>query len=101
LALPIERVESAEPIELAESAEPIEPAYRRFRVRPRPGGGVTSAAAAHESPYGRIEVRWSLHGDAFDLDVTVPPGTTAETTLPDGTVTDLSPGHHHLGCSRL
>ena len=32
------------------------PAYRRFRVRPRPGGGLTSAEAAHESPYGRIEV---------------------------------------------
>ena len=32
----------------------LEPAYRRFRVRPRPGGGVTSASAAHESPYGRI-----------------------------------------------
>ena len=40
--------------------ELVEPAYRRFRVRPRPGGGLTSAEAAHESPYGRIESAWRI-----------------------------------------
>ena len=38
--------------------ELLEPTWRRFRVAPRPGGGLTSAEAAHESPYGRIEVAW-------------------------------------------
>jgi alpha-L-rhamnosidase len=33
----------------ADPAEPG-PAYRRFRVRPRPGGTLTWAAASHESP---------------------------------------------------
>jgi alpha-L-rhamnosidase len=80
-------------------AAPIEPAYRRFSVRPRPGGGVTSASAAHESPYGRISVRWTLTGDVFDLDVTVPPGTTARAVLPDGSVHDLAPGEHHRRCA--
>ena len=41
------------------------PAYRRFRIRPRPGGGLTSAEAAHESPYGRIESAWRLDGDTL------------------------------------
>jgi alpha-L-rhamnosidase len=70
------------------------PAYRRFRVRPRPGGGITWAHARHESPYGTIDVRWSLAGGAFDLRVTVPPGTTAEVTLPDGAERILDPGTH-------
>ena len=39
-----------------------------------PGGGLTSAEAAHESPYGRIESAWRLDGDAFDLRVVVPAG---------------------------
>ena len=65
--------------------ELLEPAYRRFRVRPRPGGGLTSAEAAHESPYGRIESAWRLDGDAFELRVVVPAGTEAEVVLPDGT----------------
>lgn len=44
-----------------------EPAYRRFCIRPRPGGGLTSASAAHESPYGRIESGWEITGDAMEL----------------------------------
>jgi alpha-L-rhamnosidase len=75
---------------------PIEPAYRSFRVRPRPGGGLTWAQAAHESPYGRIEVRWSIDGGRFDLSVSVPPGTTATAVLPDGVAHSLAPGEHHL-----
>jgi alpha-L-rhamnosidase len=75
---------------------PIDPAYRTFRVRPRPGGGLTWAHAAHESPYGRIEVHWSLADGRFDLSVSVPPGTTATAVLPDGEVHALDPGEHHL-----
>ena len=59
-----------------------EPAYRTFRVQPVPGGGLTSAAAAHESPYGRIESSWTVDRGLLRLDVTVPPGTTAEVVLP-------------------
>ena len=75
---------------------PAEPAYRRFRVRPRPGGGITWANAVHESPYGRIEVRWSLRDDRFDLSVSVPPGTSCEAELPGGTRHNLAPGEHHV-----
>ena len=44
------------------------PAYRRFRVRPQPGGGLTWAEAAHESPYGRIEVSWRMERERIDLE---------------------------------
>jgi alpha-L-rhamnosidase len=74
--------------------ELVEPAYRRFRVRPCPGGGLTSAEAAHESPYGRIESAWRLSGDEFALRVVVPAGTEAEVVLPDGTTTSAGPGEH-------
>jgi alpha-L-rhamnosidase len=74
--------------------ELTEPAYRRFRVRPRAGSGITWARAAHESPYGRIEVQWSVDGGRMDLAVTVPPGTTAEVTVPGGWTRILGPGEH-------
>jgi alpha-L-rhamnosidase len=70
----------------------IEPGYRRFRVAPRPGGGLTWATAAHESPYGRIEVRWHQQDDGLTVDVTVPPGTTAEVLLPTGASTTFASG---------
>ena len=72
----------------------LEPGYRRFRVAPRPGGGISSARAHHESPHGRIEVSWTLTGDVLTVDVAVPPGTTAEVVLPDGDPHELPPGHH-------
>ncbi|HEY2958530.1 MAG TPA: family 78 glycoside hydrolase catalytic domain [Actinomycetota bacterium] len=70
------------------------PAYRRFRVHPHPGGGLTWAEAAHESPYGRIEVSWRLAGGELDLRVLVPPGTRAEVVLPDGRTVHAGPGGH-------
>ncbi|MEV6493035.1 family 78 glycoside hydrolase catalytic domain [Actinoplanes sp. NPDC051633] len=73
--------------------ELLSPGYRRFRMRPRPGGGLTSAAAAHDCPYGRIEVSWRI-SDAFHLHVTVPPGTTADIVLPDGRHLEAGPGRH-------
>jgi alpha-L-rhamnosidase len=79
--------------------ELVEPAYRRFRVRPRPGGGLTSAETAHESPHGRIEVAWRRDGAAFSLRVVVPAGTEAEVVLPDGTTSAAGPGESTYTCT--
>jgi alpha-L-rhamnosidase len=68
------------------------PAYRRFRVEPRPGGGITWAEAVHDSPYGRIESSWHADGPSFHLTVTAPPGTVAEVVLPDGSLREQGPG---------
>ena len=68
------------------------PAYRRFRVEPRPGGGITWAEAVHDSPYGRIESSWHAAGSGIRLTVTAPPGTVAEVVLPDGSRHDQGPG---------
>jgi alpha-L-rhamnosidase len=73
----------------------IEPGYRRFRVAPRPGGGITHARTHHDSPHGRIEIAWRLDGDHGRIDVTVPPGSEADLVLPDGHAERLGPGRHH------
>ena len=39
---------------------PTEPGYRTFEVRPRPGGGISSATTRHVSPFGPIELSWRL-----------------------------------------
>jgi alpha-L-rhamnosidase len=73
----------------------VEPGYRRFRVAPRPGGGVTGARSHHDSPHGRIEVAWQLtEAGEGRIAITVPPGTTAELLLPDGTADALGAGEH-------
>ena len=62
---------------------PLAPGYREILVRPLPGGGLTSAQARHESPYGEVSVSWQLdaNGD-FACDLLVPAGATAEVALP-------------------
>ena len=74
----------------------VEPGYRRFRVAPQPGGGITWAETHHESPHGRIAVRWEQHSDRLDVVLDVPAGTTAEAVLPNGDTRTLGPGHHTL-----
>ncbi|WP_221633996.1 alpha-L-rhamnosidase [Nocardioides luti] len=72
--------------------------WRRFRVAPRPGGGITSASTWHDSVHGRIEVAWSSAaapgGSGISLHVTVPPGCTADVVLPDGTAYEVGGGTH-------
>jgi alpha-L-rhamnosidase len=72
----------------------LEPGYRRFRVAPRPGGGITSARAHHDSPYGRIQASWEWSNHRGRLDVSVPPGTKADLVLPDGRVDTVDSGEH-------
>jgi alpha-L-rhamnosidase len=74
---------------------PASPGYRTFEVRPRPGGGITSAMARHISPFGPIEVSWSLSGRSMEFDLLVPPGTTATVTLPGQAPRHAPPGRHH------
>ncbi len=73
----------------------LEPTWTRFRVAPRPGGGITSAETEHLTPHGRIAVAWDA-ADGFALTVDVPEGTTAEVVLPDGTEHELGAGRHSL-----
>lgn len=74
------------------------PAYRRFEIAPMPGGRLTSAQAALDSPYGRIESSWRIEGSQFQLDVTVPPGARAEICLPDGQRVSMHAGSASFGC---
>lgn len=69
-------------------------AWRSFEVRPRPGGGITWARAAHESPHGRIESDWTIDGRRLRLRVLVPPGTKASVVLPSGRQETAGPGEH-------
>ncbi|HET6938661.1 MAG TPA: alpha-L-rhamnosidase C-terminal domain-containing protein, partial [Nocardioides sp.] len=74
----------------------LEPTWRRFRVWPRPGGGITSAGTEHVTPHGPAVVSWRLDGDGFGLDVRVPDGCVAEVVLPDGRELEVGPGSHSL-----
>lgn len=62
---------------------PLEPGWRRFRVRPRPGGDITSARVEFLSPSGLVRCKWEIEEGRFRLELTVPPNSVAELVLPE------------------
>jgi alpha-L-rhamnosidase len=79
---------------------PAAPGYRRIRIAPRPGGGLTHAAAELHTPYGPASVDWERTGDTLTLTATIPPGTVAEVDLPGSQTapTEIGAGTHTFSC---
>lgn len=61
---------------------PAAPGYRRLRIAPGPGGGLTSASSRHLTPYGLAESTWRVDGDTLEIVAIVPPNTRATVVLP-------------------
>ncbi|MCU1633260.1 MAG: alpha-L-rhamnosidase [Micrococcaceae bacterium] len=73
---------------------PAEPGYRSILFRPRPGGGITSAQASHETPYGLASISWTVDAGALSAEVTVPTGCTAVVDLPGQSPVTVQSGTH-------
>ena len=60
------------------------PGFKEFELRPVIGGSLTWAEASYRTQFGLIYSRWEKDGDRFVYTCTVPEGTRAHLTLPDG-----------------
>ena len=72
------------------------PGFRVARIAPRPGGGLGSAGARHQTPYGPLEVRWSTEEGGVMIDFTVPVGVTAILDLPGTPQREFTHGTHSI-----
>lgn len=86
---------------------PVEavPLSQKVLIQPLPLGDITWAKATHQTdptdpnnPNGQISVHWTRTGNAFNLELQIPDGCSADVVLPDSTRTLLTGGTHHLGC---
>ena len=67
-------------------------AFKRFLIRPYPGGSLTYARASYRSIHGMIESGWRRDGDTLTLEVTVPTNTTARIYVPSDCDTPVLEG---------
>src|SRR5256885_16797178 len=74
---------------------PAAPGYRKILFRPRPGGGLTSASASHETPWGTAAISWRITGGRLRGAVTVPPNRTATPGPPGPPPTPPPSRTHH------
>jgi alpha-L-rhamnosidase len=65
--------------------KPLKVGYKEIEIAPIPGGPLTSAAATYNSPYGKVSSSWKIVGKQFNLDIVVPPNTTAKVSVPGNT----------------
>ena len=72
----------------------LEPTWRTLPgASRRPVADSPGPAREHDSPHGRVAASWRSGRRLFALEVTVPPGCTAEVVLPSGTHL-VGPGTH-------
>jgi len=77
--------------------DPENPGYRHFFVRPLFARQLSQATAELETPYGRALSSWKRLDHHVDLEVVVPPNTTATLQLPGRSATEtLSAGTYHF-----
>jgi len=75
--------------------DPEGPGYKKIVFQPQPGGGVTSAHQAIETPYGTAALSWNLTETVWTLELEVPANTSARLILPEGTQT-FGAGKHRV-----
>jgi alpha-L-rhamnosidase len=87
---------------------PASPSYQTILIQPVPGNGLTWAHASYNSARGLISTAWTNTGSAFNLDVVIPPNTTAQIYVPttnasaiteSGVPATNSPGVTYVGVS--
>ncbi len=78
------------------SPDEAAPGWKRFNVRPVPGGGLTWAKGDYDSPAGPIHVDWRVEGGELKLRLTVPPNTQAVVTMPGAQPRTVGSGGHEF-----
>lgn len=75
---------------------PAAPGYERILFRPRPGGGLESAGATLDTPFGVASIDWRIDGEGFHVEAVVPVGASAVLDLRDvgGGMRELRHGAH-------
>ncbi len=76
------------------------PGFKTFELHPIIGGTLTWAKGTYRTRFGTIESAWSLSGKNIQYTCTVPEGSQAHLTLPDGTQHVLKAGKYEYRIAR-
>ncbi|MBC8097102.1 MAG: alpha-L-rhamnosidase, partial [Akkermansiaceae bacterium] len=72
--------------------DPSGSGFKKILVRPAIVGSLTNVRARYQSVRGPISTEWKRAGDRLQLDVTIPPNTTATVFIPAGTANAVTEG---------
>jgi alpha-L-rhamnosidase len=58
------------------------PGYKKIKIKPHIGGGLTDVAADYKTDYGMVSSHWKVNGNEVKFDVEIPANTTATIYIP-------------------
>ena len=61
---------------------PLKPGYKEILIAPKPGEQLEYASAEYNSVYGLIASSWKKVDHGLELNITIPPNTTARIMIP-------------------
>ena len=80
--------------------DPDDPGYHHILIKPQPGGGLTHASASLRTRYGNASVSWKVQSDGeLNVDVEIPPNTSATITLPGHAPVRVGSGRHQFAAA--
>ncbi|WP_235989237.1 alpha-L-rhamnosidase [Psychroserpens algicola] len=64
---------------------PLEAGYKVIKIAPQAKEPLTSASVSLNTPFGKVSSSWEIVEGKFDLEVVIPPNTTAKVIIPADT----------------
>ena len=61
---------------------PLKPGFKEILIQPMPAEGLDWVTSSLQTPYGLLKASWSMDGDRFHQDITIPANTKAFITVP-------------------
>ena len=77
-----------------------EPGYKKIKIMPHVGGGITSAKADLQTYYGKASSGWQLQNNQLILNVEVPANTSASIFVPAKNADAITEGGKKLSSSK-
>ena len=78
-------------------SDPAQPGFAHTIIRPYAVAGLDYVKATHRSPYGLISSHWRRTAGAIELEVVIPPNTTATVYVPGGAApVEIGSGTHRF-----
>jgi alpha-L-rhamnosidase len=82
------------------NSDPGQPGFRHVIIQPRPVPDLSFVKAETMTPFGSLKCHWKQTKSLFELNVTLPPNSTATVIMPDSTIHNIQSGIHGFTCKK-
>ncbi len=73
--------------------DPNQPGYKHILIQPKPTQELSNAKASYKSIRGLISSGWEIKDERLQLEVRIPPNTSASVLLPNAKLDEVSEGN--------